>query len=122
MMDLGVSLGQISVISDGTAAVSEFIIQIFGVIDVALLTLLAFQICSEHLFLMLALSLAYKADIHVAEFVGGRNGVYKLQNCLLACCHVLKQSSEISTALVLSCVIPKYLFLCCSVLRRFCEV
>ena len=41
-----------------------------------MLTLLAILICSEHLFLMLALSLAYKADIQVGGFVSGRRGVF----------------------------------------------
>ena len=61
-----------------------------GVIDVGMLTLLAFLICSEHLYLILALSLVYKADIHVGGFANGRRDVFKLQNCLLAFWHVLK--------------------------------
>ena len=89
MMDLGASPGQMSVIPDGTAAVGEVIIQTLGAIDVGMLTLLHFLICSEHLFLMLALSLAYKADIPVGGLVTGRVGVFKLQNCPLAFWHVL---------------------------------
>ena len=64
-IDLGVSPGQMNVIPDSTAVAGEVIIQTFGVIDVGMLTLLAFLICSEYLFLMLALSLVYKADIQV---------------------------------------------------------
>ena len=58
MTDLGASPGQMSVISDGTAAGGKVIIQTFGAIDVGMLILLAFLICSEQLFRMLALSLA----------------------------------------------------------------
>ena len=110
MTDLGAFPGQVSVIPDGTAAVDEVIIQTFGVVDVGMLILLAFLICSEHLFWMLALSLAYKADTQVGGLANGRSGVFKLQNCLLAFWHVLDWSSEISTALVSSSIMPKYLF------------
>ena len=54
MMDLGASPGQMSIIPDGTAAGGEVITQTFRAIDVGMLTLLAFLICSEHLFLMQA--------------------------------------------------------------------
>ena len=57
MRDLGASPGQMSIIPDDTAVGAEVIIQAFGVIDVGMLTLLAFLMCSEYLFLMLALSL-----------------------------------------------------------------
>ena len=87
--DLGASPGQMGVIPDGTVAVGEVIIQTFGAIDVGMLTLLAFQICSEHLFWMLALSLAYKTNTQVGGLVSGRRGVFKLQNCLLTFWHVL---------------------------------
>ena len=50
MTDLGASPGQMSVIPDGTAVEGEVIIHTFGAIDVGMLTLLAFLICSEHLF------------------------------------------------------------------------
>ena len=81
MMDLGTSPGQMSIIPDGTAAVGEVITKTLGAIDVGVLRLLAFLICSEHLFWMLALSLAYKAVIHMGRFT---RGVFKLQNCPLA--------------------------------------
>ena len=89
MTDLGASPEQISVIPGDTAAVSEVIIQTFGAIDVGMLMLLVFLICSEHLFWMLALSLAYKADTQVGGLASGRSGVFKLQNCPLAFWHVL---------------------------------
>ena len=62
MMDLGASPGQMSVIPDGTVTVGEVITQTFGELDVGMLTLLAFLICSEHLFWIIALSLVYKVD------------------------------------------------------------
>ena len=71
-MDLGASPGQMSIIPDDTAAGGEVITQTLGTIDVGMLTLLAFLICSEHHFWMLALSLVHKADIHIGGFVSGR--------------------------------------------------
>ena len=89
MTDLGASPGQMSVIPGGTAAVGEAIIQTFGAIDVGMLMLLAFLICSEHHFWMLSLSLAYQADPQVGGLVSGRSGVFKLQNCPWVFWHVL---------------------------------
>ena len=89
MMDLDTPSGQMSVIPDGTAAVGEVIIQTLGTIDVGMLPLLSFLICSEHLFWIITLSLVYKADIQVGGLPGGRRGVFKLQNCPLAFWHVL---------------------------------
>ena len=109
MTDVGTSPGQMSVIPDCTAVIGDVIIQALGAIDAGMLTLLAFLICSEHLFLMRDLSLVYKADIHVGGLVNSRRVVFKLQNCLLTFWHVLNFSSEISTALVSSCVMPKYM-------------
>ena len=109
MTDLGASPGQMSVTPDGTAVVGEVIFQTFGPTDVGMLTLLVLLICSEHLFLMLALSLAYKADTQVGGLASSRRGVFKLQNCLLAFQHVLNWSSEISTALVSSCIMYRHL-------------
>ena len=60
LMNLGASSGQISIIAVDTAAGAEVNIQTFGVIVVGMLTLLAFLICSEHLFSMLAFSLCIK--------------------------------------------------------------
>ena len=62
--------------------------QTLGAIHVGMFTVLAFLICSEHLFFMLALFLAYKADIQVGQFVRGRRGAFKLDGhsiSLLAC-------------------------------------
>ena len=109
VMDLGASPEQMSVIPDGTAAVGEVITQTVGAIDVGMFTLLAFLICSEHPLWILALSMAYKAVIHVGGFTNGKRSVFKLQNCPLAFWHVLNSSSGISTTLVLSCVMAKYL-------------
>ena len=50
MMDLGAVPWQMSIIPDDTAAGGEVVTQIFGAIDVGMLTLVAFLICSEHLF------------------------------------------------------------------------
>ena len=106
---LGATSGQMSYIPVDTAVGAEVNIQTFGAIDVGMLTLLAFLICSEHLFLMLALSLAYKADINIGGFLSGRRGMFKLQNCMLAFWHLFNWSSEIFTALVSLCIMPKYL-------------
>ena len=48
MMNLGASPGQMSAIPIGTAVVGEVTIQILGAIDVGMLILLVFLICSEH--------------------------------------------------------------------------
>ena len=111
-----------SVIPVDTAAGAEVNIQTFGVIDVGMLTILAFLICSEHIFSMLAVSLVYKADIHIGGFVSGRRGVFKLQNCPLAFWHVLNWSPEISTTLVSSLLCQNTCCLCCNMLRNFLEV
>ena len=78
MTDMGASPGQMSVIPDGTAAVGEAIIQTLGAIDVSMLILLTFLICSEHLFWMLTLTLAYKADTQVGGLVNGRSSMFRL--------------------------------------------
>ena len=122
MMDLGVSSGKISIIPDDTAVGGEVIIQTFGVKDVGMLTLLAFPICSEHLFSILALFLAYKAILKIGGFVSGRRGVFKLQKYSLACEHVQNCCVEMSTALVFHALCPNFYCLCCSVQRNFCEV
>ena len=83
MTDLGASPGQMSVIPEGTAVVGEVIIQTFGAMDVGMLMLLAFLICSEHLFWLLSLSLAYRVDTQIGGLASGTSSVFKLQNCLL---------------------------------------
>ena len=122
VMDLSAASGQMSVIADGTAVVGEVITQTFGVIDVGVLTLLAFLICSEHLFWMLALSFAYKTDIQEGGFLSSRRGVFKLQNCLVAFWHVLKWYSEISTALVSSCIMHYAQISCWEVSMSYCQI
>ena len=54
LMNLGASSGKMSIIPVDTVAGAEVNIQSFGVIDLGMLTLFAFLICSEHLFSMLA--------------------------------------------------------------------
>ena len=81
---LGASSGQMSVILAGTAAGEEVIIHTFGTMDVGLLMLLTLLICREHLFCILSLSLAYRADTHVGGLASGRSGVFNIQNCPLA--------------------------------------
>ena len=76
MIDLDAFPGQMSVIPDCTVVIGEVIIQTLGPIEVGMLTLLAFLICSEHLFWMLALSLAYKTDIQVGGLASGRSGEF----------------------------------------------
>ena len=71
LMNRGASSGQMSIIPIDTAVGAEVSIQTFGAIGVGMLTLLAFLICSEHLFLMPALSFAYNAAIHVGGFTSG---------------------------------------------------
>ena len=68
-----------SVIPEDTAAVGEVIIQTFGPIAVDMFMLLAFLICREHLFWILSLSLAYRADRQVGGLVSSRCGVFNLQ-------------------------------------------
>ena len=84
LMNLSASSGQMSIIPVDTAVGAEVSIQTFGANGVGMLTLLAFQICREHLFLIPALFLAYKPATHISGFASGRRGVFKLQNCLLA--------------------------------------
>ena len=89
MTDLCASPGQLSVIPEGTGAVGEVIIQTFGDMDIGMLILLAFLICREHLFWILSLSLAYRADTQVGGLASGRSGVFNMQNCLFTFWHVL---------------------------------
>ena len=120
--DLGASSGQMSVIPEGTAVGGEVIIQTFGAMDISMQMLLAFLICREHLLWILSLSLAYRADIRAGGLASGRGGMFNMQNCLLAFWHVLNWSSDISTVLVSSSVMPKYFFVCHNMWRNFCVV
>ena len=81
---LSASSGQMSVIPEGTAVVGEVIIHTFGAMDVGMLMLLAFLIHREHLFWILFLSLAYRADMQVGGLASSRSGVFNIQNCPLA--------------------------------------
>ena len=109
LRNLGATSGQMSIIPVDIAAGAEVNNQTFGGIDVGMLTLLAFMICSEQLFYMPTLSLVYKADIHIGGFASGKRGMFKLENHPIAFWHVLNCSSRIFTALVSSCIMPKYL-------------
>ena len=80
---LGAVPGQMSVIPAGNAAGEDIIIHSFGAMDVGLLILLAFMICREHLFCILSLSLACRADTHVDGLARGRSvevvcSIYKI--------------------------------------------
>ena len=63
LMNLGVSSGQMSIIPVDTGVSAEVSIHTFGAIGVGMLTLLAFLICSKHLFSMPALFSVYNAAI-----------------------------------------------------------
>ena len=73
MIVLSASPGQMSVILAGTAAGEEVIIHTFGAMNVGVLMLLAFLICRKHLFWILSLSLAYRADTHAGGLASGRS-------------------------------------------------
>ena len=63
-MNLGASSGQMSIIPVDTAEGTEVSIHTFGAIDVGMLTLLVFLICSEHLVSIPALFFVYIAATH----------------------------------------------------------
>ena len=84
VMSLGAASGQKSIIPVDTTVSAEVRIHTFGAIDVGMLTLLAFLICSNHLFSIPALFFAYIAVIHDGGFASGPRGVLILKNCLLA--------------------------------------
>ena len=86
LMNLGASSEQKNIIPVDTTVGAEVSIQTFGAIVVEMLTLLAFLICSEHLFSKPAFFFAYKAAVHIGGLTSGRRGVFKLQNCSLAFC------------------------------------
>ena len=109
VMSLGAVSRQMSIIAVDTAVGAEVSIHTFGAIDVGMLTLLAFLICSEHCFSIQALFFVYIAVIHDGGFATGWRGALILQNCPLACWHTLNCCSKILTAFVSSYVMPKYL-------------
>ena len=71
LMNLGAPSGNMSIIPVDTAVGAKASIQTFGAIGVWMITLLVFLICSEHLFLMPALSFVYNAAIHNSGFTSG---------------------------------------------------
>ena len=113
VMDLVVTSEQIRVIPVFSAEGAEVIIHTFGAIDIGIFILLVFLIWSEHFVLMLVVFLAYKAVIQDGGLVRGCKGVLMLQNCQLTSLHMWNWCSEISNAIVLSCVIPRYLVIAC---------
>ena len=86
-------------------------IQTFSVSWEDILTSEVFLICNEHLVEILAVFLAYKAVIQDSGFANGWNGVGMLQNCPFASWHILNYRGQISTAIVSSCVILRYVVL-----------
>ena len=71
LMNLGAFSRQMSVIPVNAAVGAEVSIQTFAAIGVGMLTLLAFLICSEHLFSIPALFFVYIAAIHDGGFASG---------------------------------------------------
>ena len=74
VIDLVAALGQMRAILVVIAEGAEVRIHTFGAIDVGILILLVFLMWNEHLMLMLAIFLAYKAVIQE----GGWQGVAKV--------------------------------------------
>ena len=66
---LGAASGQMNIIPGDTTVGAEVSIHTFGAISVGMPTLLAFPICSEHLFSILAF--AYIAAIYDGGFASG---------------------------------------------------
>ena len=71
LMNLGAASEQMTIIPVDTAVGAEVSIHTFGVISVGMPLLLAFLICSEHLFSIPTLFFAYIAVIHDVGFVSG---------------------------------------------------
>ena len=71
LMNLGASSGQMSVIPIDTAEGTEVSIHTFGAIDVGILTLSVFLICSEHLVSIPALFFVYISVVHDGGLVRG---------------------------------------------------
>ena len=71
LMNLGAASRQMSVIPIDTTVGAEVSIHTFVAIDVGMLTLLVFLICSEHLFSIPALFFAYIAAIHDGGIASG---------------------------------------------------
>ena len=71
LMNQGAASGQINIIPVDAAVGVEVRIHTFGAIDVGILTILAFLICSEHHFSNPTLFFAYIAVIHDGGLVSG---------------------------------------------------
>ena len=71
LMNLGAAFRQMSITPVNTAVVAEVSIHTFGVNGVGMLTLLAFLICSEHLFSIPALFFVCIAATHDGGFASG---------------------------------------------------
>ena len=83
-------------------------IQTFGASWEGILTSEIFLICNEHLVEILAVFLVYKAVMQDSGLAIVWNGVGMLQNCPFASWQILNCCGDMSTAIVSSCVIPRY--------------
>ena len=71
LMNLGASSGQIIIIPGDTAVGADVSIHTFGAVGMGMVALLAFLICSEHLFSIPTLFFAYIAVRHDGGLAGG---------------------------------------------------
>ena len=83
-------------------------IQTFGASWEGILTSELFLICNEHLVGILAVFLTYKAVMQDSGLASSWNGVGMLQNWPFTSGHILNCYGEISSAIVSSCMIPRY--------------
>ena len=110
-MNFVVSPGQMRVIVVLTAEGAVVRIQTLVTSCEGILTSELFLICNEHLVEIIAVFLAYKAVMQEGGFMSGWNGVGMLQNCPFASQQMQNWNGDISTAMVSSCVILRYLVL-----------
>ena len=103
-----VSPGQMRVILVDTVEGAEVSIHTFGAIDEGMLMLWALLTCEEHLVVILAVFLVYRAVMQDGGLASGWKCTLILQNCPLAFWHMLNWCCEISSAIVSSCVTPRY--------------
>ena len=108
LMNFVVSPEHMRVIVVVTAEGAVVRIQTFGTSCEGIQTSELFLICSEHLVEILAVFLVYKAVMQDGGFTSGCNGVGMVQNCPFASWQILNWWGNISTAMVLFCVIPRY--------------
>ena len=71
LINLGASSGQMSITPVNTTVGAEVSIHTFGAIGMGMLILLAFLICSEHLFSIPALFFGYITVTHDCGFASG---------------------------------------------------